>query len=190
MEREGRGERTRRALLEAVVGLLERRNAGDISVREIAAAAGVNHGLVHHYFGSKQALIREAVRHHGERITLGHPSGVSMGWTLDFILERPELARIAARLCLDGPRDLLPLALPPKEVIAERNAIIQNALTALGLEQHADARVLHALATAVILGWVVFRPLLDAGFELPEDADESLRRLVAQIDGALAGGQR
>ena len=27
-------------------------------MREIAAAAGVNHGLVHHYFGSKDALLR------------------------------------------------------------------------------------------------------------------------------------
>ena len=30
------------------------------TVREIARRAGVNHGLVHHYFGSKEQLLRAA----------------------------------------------------------------------------------------------------------------------------------
>jgi len=30
----------------------------DISGREIAERAGVNYGLIHHYFGGKDALVR------------------------------------------------------------------------------------------------------------------------------------
>ena len=59
--RKSRSEQTKRALLEAAVRLLDRRAAGDISVRDIAAEAGVNHGLVHHYFGTKQRLFVAAM---------------------------------------------------------------------------------------------------------------------------------
>ncbi|MDT8447182.1 MAG: TetR/AcrR family transcriptional regulator [bacterium] len=32
-----------------------------VSVRKVAAAAGVNHGLVHHYFGSKEKMLCAAI---------------------------------------------------------------------------------------------------------------------------------
>lgn len=45
------------ALLDAAARLLAERNPASVSVREIADTAGVNHGLVHHYFGGKPQLI-------------------------------------------------------------------------------------------------------------------------------------
>lgn len=48
-----------RALLDATTELIVEKGLS-MSVREIAARAGVNHGLVHTYFGSKEALVSAA----------------------------------------------------------------------------------------------------------------------------------
>lgn len=53
-ERPTRGaERARSALVEAATQLLPDRAPSTISGRELATVAGVNYGLIHHYFGSK-----------------------------------------------------------------------------------------------------------------------------------------
>lgn len=52
----------RTALVEATARLLGERSPAAVSVRDIATEAGVNHGLVHRYFGSKDALVRAALR--------------------------------------------------------------------------------------------------------------------------------
>src|SRR6185369_8160826 len=57
-----RGQReTVAALIDATIALLAERGPAAISVRDIAARGGVNHGLVHRHFGSKQALVRAAL---------------------------------------------------------------------------------------------------------------------------------
>lgn len=45
------------ALLVATERLCNEHPPGSVTVRQIAAEAGVNHGLVHHYFASKHALL-------------------------------------------------------------------------------------------------------------------------------------
>ena len=35
-----------------------------MSVKKLASEAGVNHGLVHYYFGSKEGLVVEAYEHY------------------------------------------------------------------------------------------------------------------------------
>jgi len=51
----GRTE-VRNALLDAAAALFAARGVAAVSVRDVAAHAGVNHGLVHRHFGSKHAL--------------------------------------------------------------------------------------------------------------------------------------
>src|SRR5216684_4930528 len=46
------------AVLDAAMTLFAARGPASVSVRDIAAAAGVNHALVHRHFGSKQAVLR------------------------------------------------------------------------------------------------------------------------------------
>ena len=45
------------ALVRAAADLFEDVGPHAVSVRAIAERAGVNHGLVHHYFGSKSGLV-------------------------------------------------------------------------------------------------------------------------------------
>jgi TetR/AcrR family transcriptional regulator len=57
----GRGEQTRRAILQAAEECFAARGPAGASTREIAATAGVTQPLVLHYFGSKDALFREVI---------------------------------------------------------------------------------------------------------------------------------
>jgi len=55
-------EARREQILAAAQGLFEERGYDVVSMRDVAEAAGVTRGLVHHYFGSKRELYVEVVR--------------------------------------------------------------------------------------------------------------------------------
>jgi AcrR family transcriptional regulator len=175
---------TRTALIEALLRLLEKRSAGDLSIRDVAAEAGVNHGLVHRYFGSKEQLVREAIAVASTRAHDRAGPGLSSR-SFEILRRHPLLPIIVARACLDGPRDLLPLAAPPPELIEELAGAMDGFLKKLGVP--VDAHVLNALGTSALLGWFVFRPLLEHGYRLPKDADAQLARLLELLDLFLSG---
>jgi AcrR family transcriptional regulator len=52
---------TRDALLASAVELFAEHGPASVSIRDIARHAGVNHGLVHRHFGSKDDLLAEAI---------------------------------------------------------------------------------------------------------------------------------
>jgi AcrR family transcriptional regulator len=56
------------ALLDAAERLLVEVGYGGITTRRLADAAGVNHGLVHYYFGSNEALLVRALERFTERL--------------------------------------------------------------------------------------------------------------------------
>jgi AcrR family transcriptional regulator len=173
------------ALVDAVIALLARRSAADISVRDIAKKARVNHGLVHRHFGSKDALVREAVRRTSAMINEARPTPPQMLWSHALFRERPDLAHVVARCCLDGPRDVLKLAALPRKARKAIHRSIEEALERMGIPG-VDAPTLNAFFVAGLLGWIVFRPLLDASFDLPRDADERLAKIATLVDSLLA----
>ncbi len=180
----GEGGDARDRLVQAVMRLLPDHPLADLTVREIAGEAGVNHGLVHRHFGSKEALVREAITRSSEQILATDPGGHATAWSWKLMRDRPEIARLLARVCLDGPKDLLPLAVPTPARMDEYVAPIRRALERYGLG-HVDPYLINAFACASLLGFVVFRPLLDAGWKLPPDADQQLDRLAPLLDAFM-----
>jgi TetR/AcrR family transcriptional regulator, repressor for neighboring sulfatase len=184
---ETRAEEIREALIEALVRLLKTRSIARISVREIAAEAGMNHGLVHRHFGSKDDLVRAAARRLSEELHGGDP--VQRGMSASSFAQlraRPELARVVARACLDGPGVVLEQAAPSPERLEELVAPVRRALERLGFGEAVDPYVLNGLATAALLGWFVFKPLLGDGFGLSADADDRVAALLERLDAVLA----
>ncbi|MFI9596286.1 TetR/AcrR family transcriptional regulator [Nonomuraea sp. NPDC052265] len=59
---------SRAELLAAAAELIKERGPDHVSLRQIAEAAGVAHGLVSHYFGTYAALVREVLRAENDRI--------------------------------------------------------------------------------------------------------------------------
>ncbi|NLJ46896.1 MAG: TetR/AcrR family transcriptional regulator [Treponema sp.] len=96
---------TRRSILAAAAVLI--RNAGsvrELTVRRIIEAAGVNLNAVNYHFGSKDALVREAVRtvigeYFRERGILPGSTGPGLRKNLaricDFLFDEPVAARLA-----------------------------------------------------------------------------------------------
>jgi len=62
------GHETEQALLDAAERLLVEVGAAGITTRQVAAAAGANHGLVHYYFGSVEQLLVRALERFTERL--------------------------------------------------------------------------------------------------------------------------
>jgi AcrR family transcriptional regulator len=79
------GER-REELLNAALELFSHRRAADVSIDDVAAAAGASRALVYHYFGSKEELYIAALR--------------SAARQLDLLLQPPTEGRPLDRLAI------------------------------------------------------------------------------------------
>jgi len=64
----GARETARTALLDAAERLLIAEGHAGITTRKVAAEAGVNHGLVHYYFGSIEEVLFQAMERYTERL--------------------------------------------------------------------------------------------------------------------------
>lgn len=98
---ESRGATTRERLLDAARACLIEQGHQACSVKAIAGRAGVNHGLVHHYFGSKEQLWLELIAREAERVR-GALDGSRVrfldGFYLPSLLRHPDRMRLAVEL--------------------------------------------------------------------------------------------
>ena len=60
------GDGAAAAILVAAAQLFSARSPSKVTLREIAEQAGVNYGLIHHYYGTKDAILAELIRHASE----------------------------------------------------------------------------------------------------------------------------
>jgi AcrR family transcriptional regulator len=171
-------------LIAATLRLLVSRPVAGVSVRDIAAEAGVNHGLVHRHFGSKDGLIRAAVERASKLVYQGAATPVRASWFFDRLREHPELAILVARACLDGPKELLAIAAPPPELLKKLADRLAPMLKAIG-GGNVDAYFANAVWTSALLGWFIFKPMLTAGYRVPAAADEMFSAMLANLDVTL-----
>jgi AcrR family transcriptional regulator len=94
------------ALFAATERLCNEQPPGTVTVRDIADAANVNHGLVHHYFESKQALlgatmirVEQEFLHQVERAD--NPAE-AIGRFFDALNDRPTYPRLLSWMLLQG----------------------------------------------------------------------------------------
>ena len=146
-------EAVRAALIEAASDLFAERGPARVSVREVAASAGVNHGLVHHYFGSKDALLRAVLDD-----LAAHVADEVATWDgTDGLFATGQStarhARITAYLLLDANN--------PAEVQTAFPAIdaLVRELRRRGITEH-EARARAAQVSALVLGWQLFEPFV------------------------------
>jgi AcrR family transcriptional regulator len=163
------------SLIATAADLFAERGPRAVSVREVADAAGVNHGLVHHYFGSKAGLVTAVLDHLAAEATdeINEREPTSVFYATGGATERH--GRILAHLLLDGadPADL-------KSGFPGIEALIQRCRDE-GMKPN-DAKRRAAQVVALVFGWQLFEPYLTAAAGLP--ATEKAKRSI--LDDAVA----
>ena len=179
------GDAVRAALIDAAGQLLAEVGPRALSVRAVAERAGVNHGQVHHYFGGKRGLLKEAMatlaadHWHNARQRAGvHdiPPALSLAedstyWqaTCRAVLENDmELAGMEVAKGTSVPRDALQL------MNARRDEVDETTLKAT-----------FALAVVAQLGWVAFEPFAFLVADVDAADQAAVRERVRQLLGVM-----
>jgi TetR/AcrR family transcriptional regulator len=110
-------EATKDALIDAAEAILMEKGFGNISLSEIAKRAGITKSLIHHYFGSKEGLLREVktrrfmhyAAQQSEMLKNTKPSAellrASVAFYFDFLRRNPQIVRILAWMFLEQDQD-------------------------------------------------------------------------------------
>ncbi|MFD5655869.1 TetR/AcrR family transcriptional regulator [Streptomyces hirsutus] len=150
----------RERILKAAARLMTVKAPSQITGRELAKAADVNYGLVHHYFGSKNNACQEAFRAFAGQYVKDAQTGARQDWILNMgrLPEYQDLWRILAHAAMDGESlDLLGWDYPLLRArLAARAA--QTGHTPDG-EGSLPAESI-ATAFSLALGWTVFQPFI------------------------------
>ena len=183
---------TRKLILAAARDLFAARGIDGVSVRQIAAAAGVNHALVHRYFGTKSDIVAEILEGEAEAMSsMARPEAD----TVDSLAALHEVFDYA----LTGGRTSLVLMLRAEiDGLAPERLLDGSPLRPLGLlaswleEQGsgtsgADPRVVAMVLGAALMGLASVQPMLTAGVGLEdEDPAALLQRCVDVLVGFAA----
>ncbi len=170
------------ALVEATTRLLAIRGPERVSLRDIADEAGVNKGLIHHYFGGKRALVEAAVRKLAEEHVANATarSGGPLPAPLTLGLDE-QYWQVIARLILEGDLELAGLE------FEEEISVPRRAFDVLAAEHgdSIDLKAAVAAAMALELGWTAFKPFVvravrAEGGEI-ESIEEELRVILRGI---------
>lgn len=182
----------RAALVAAATRLFADRGPAAVSVRDLAAEAGVNHGLVHRHFGSKEGLLAVVMTDLAGQVqdALGEAAeDESLGDLVQRIAAATEQVesywRILARVILEG-RD-------PAEL--QQGFPVMGRIMAAARRQatnQADADAGVVMLAAFALGMRTFEPYLQVatgrkGKRWCSVRDGAWRRAVAAASGAAPG---
>ena len=166
------------ALVAAATELFAERGPDGTSLRAVAAAAGLNYGLIHQYVGSKDDLLRLVVRSVSEHSARDFETSPELDAVVDRLVRRsrtPYVTMLAWAL-LQGhdARELLGRS-PALATLAER----------VGELPERDGRI--AAVVSMALGWQLFGDFVSAGLgydaQPPADLTAAVRSLALELLG-------
>ena len=167
------------ALIAAAADLLGEIGPRAVSVRMIAERAGVNHGLVHHYFGGKAELLRAAmtrlVEEHRDFAT--EKSGGRAVPAPLALAEDQRYLRAVVRAVLDGDEELATTELSTGYSIP-RAALEHLATKRQMLEPDLDTKAKVAMEMALEMGWAALEPFILAVVDVHGDDVAVIRDMV------------
>jgi len=169
------------AVVVAAFRLFAERGPAAVSLRDIAAAANVNPGLIHRHIGNKTAVLAAALDHRAELTAVDHlmeratlAEFIKLGLATGF----PDvgIAQLWARTALDGYdiHDLQP-----------RIPVVQYAVEQLASSlPDTEARVRAAFVISAFTGWLLLGPTY---LRLAECEEQSGGQLAAMLEPVVDG---
>ncbi len=178
--------------LEAAETLFAARGPQQVSVRDIAAATGVSHALLHRYLGGKDDIVAAVFARHASLIQeAGAGSSDLRGLTgrlvRDGLTNRRQYLRLIVRAVMDGvPYEISRDQFPGMRELA-RLATLQAAQGSGGAWYPGiDPRFLIATLGALYLGWAALdEVLLEAAGLAEMSAGDALGELIQAMDALL-----
>ena len=174
------------ALIKAAAESLAEVGPRSLSVRDVARRAGVNHAQVHHYFGSKRALLEETMRvlakdHYQHMKNTAHPDGLPRPLAL---AEDSLYWKSLCQTIIAGDRELAQTELEegtsvPRDVYD----ILQQ--RAGGEELSLEMRARFAACITLVLGWVAFEDVMLTTAKIDKEDRREVRREVMKLVGEI-----
>ena len=168
-------------LIRATAELLGEVGPNSLSIRAIAERAGVNHGLVHHYFGGKDALLQAAMErlvheHHDWAMAQSREQPLPAPFAL---LGDPTYLRAVVRAVLDRQMTLA------RTEIAEDVSVPRNAMRHVAAQRGEDTpsvelKAMVGLAMAMEMGWAALEPFIFSVTDVEEQGEQEQVRLAAR----------
>jgi len=182
------------AVVEAATRLFSERDPASVSMREIAAEAGVTYGLLHRHFGTKQAVLAAVFRRqavYGAEAVRAATDPLDALDTVTGLGVEPEMAarfaRMLALVVLDGT---------PPEDFYERSEAFDAILRRVDEEGlpaasgsgsgPSDRRVVLVAALLIGLGWNFYGPFLQHALGLGDLDAAAVRHDLADLVESIA----
>jgi TetR/AcrR family transcriptional regulator, repressor for neighboring sulfatase len=158
------------AVLQAAGELFAEKGPAATSIREVAARAGVNHGLLHRHFGSKRQLLAATLQNLADTAAELRETGAPIE-ELEAVHEHQ--ARVMVRSTLDGfPVEELQQRFPGMEAFLGQ--------VRAGQSDERTARLLAAHGMALQVGWGLLGSTLRVAFGLQDLDDTEIRAAIAE----------
>ena len=173
-------------LITAACSLLAKSGPNAVSNRDIAKLAGVNHGQIHHYFGSKHGLLKAAM----SRVSQIHWDHTQeSGYIpLEGLVEDHLYAWAVVRCAIDGELGLATQHVTdnisvPRLVLENRIKSQDPLLTAL------DAKCEMAVPMVIEMGWAVLEPYIIKALDIKEEDTNKLREHISATLTTIMDGK-
>jgi AcrR family transcriptional regulator len=176
-------EEIKEAILQATEELLAKHSPTEISLRQIAKAANINHSLIHRYFGTKENVIL-AVH---DRIISKLGAQFSVIDSLDGNVEKlfkineqnPSRRILLTRAMLDGADPhLIRHHFPTVQQLIE---LLKRKKSETAEPSEYDAETLAAFFSGAVMGWFLYEPFLLASTGLENRDKNKVHKQIIEI---------
>lgn len=176
-------------ILDAAERLIARRGTS-VSIRDMAAEAGIHHSAIYHYFSSKDDILRQMLqrgrdrqtRHEIEAREAGRPFDGAVEWLMT--TNRAFLMGLA-RAALEGETPSS-LGLAASDSAGRRSLrVLQDRVVAPELRTDHDPHVITAAVTALSLGWVTGEDWIVDALGMAGCDRQALRRDIDEVLASL-----
>jgi AcrR family transcriptional regulator len=190
-------ERTIEQILDAAEKLVEEKGPDGFGLAELGREAGISFGLIHHYFGGKEgllkAVLRRTLRGMGREIRRIQEDGSfwrrdapAVVVVFDTFTNRPGFGRLLGWGLLSG---LITAEDFATEVSADAQAldVMIEAFREESPDRTGDsAAIITTLLMSAVIGFNLLRPMLVSAFDWAGEEDELLRGQLARAVVGLA----
>lgn len=171
----------RAAVIAAAEVLFAERGYAGVSVRDLAAAAGVNHGLIHRHFGSKDGVLHAVLQGMFSEVGALARGGLDVADD-DFVVRMFPLAaarkrhwQILMRAVMDGfDFQGAGFEFPITQTIVDHVAAVRG-------DEGPDARTIAGFVIASGLGWLLLETYLTPILHLESQTPETLRNRISAM---------